>query len=213
MAHGITLCEAQVIPDIEDVLVDRIRFLRARYDYVLTTGGIGPTHDDITAACIAKAFDVPLVVDQTIASRIQQRPAEPAVMRNRLLMARVPEGSELIENSTGGPQGFQKENVYAMAGIPVVLKNMLPNIELRGGSVVQSQSIRVYLGESAIAEELGDIQEQFPMLDIGSYPFKRRSRYGTVLVVRGTELETIQQACEMIKAMIVKRGKTPYDVV
>ena len=213
VAKGVTVREAQVVPDLEDVLIDRINALRASYDYVLTTGGIGPTHDDITAECVAKAFQVPLIIHEEIASRIRgQRPVPEDVMRNRLLMARVPEGATLIENSTGGPQGFQIENVYVMAGIPFVLQNMLPNIDFRGGAIVQSKSIKAYLGESNVAAELSEIQNQHANLDIGSYPFTSESRYGTVLVIRGTDSVEISQAAEKIKAMIVAQGETPEEV-
>ena len=213
VAKGVTVREAQVVPDLEDVLVDRINALRASYDYVLTTGGIGPTHDDITAECVAKAFEVPLIIHEEIASRIRgQRPVPEDVMRNRLLMARVPEGATLIENSTGGPQGFQIENVYVMAGIPFVLQNMLPNIDFQGGAIVQSKSIKAYLGESNVAAELSEIQNQHANLDIGSYPFTSESRYGTVLVIRGTDSVEISKAAEKVKAMIVAQGETPEDV-
>ena len=212
VARGVTVREAQVVPDIEDVLVERINALRSSYNYVLTTGGIGPTHDDITAECVAKAFNVPLVINEEIAQRIRGRPVEEEVMRSRLLMARVPKGASLIENSTGGPQGFQMENVYVMAGIPFVLQNMLPNIEFKGGAVVRSKSIKVYLGESNIATELGHIQKEHPNLDLGSYPFTGESRYGTVLVIRGTDPDDIEGAATKIRKMIVAQGETPEDV-
>ena len=212
VARGITVAESQVVPDIEDVLVQRINYLRKNYDYVLTTGGIGPTHDDITAHCVAKAFGVSLVINEAIAERIRGRPAPEEVMQNRLLMARVPKGASLIENSTGGPQGFQIENVYVMAGIPFVLQNMLPNIEFKGGDVVRSKSIKVYLGESNIAAELAQIQEQHVTLDIGSYPFTGESRYGTVLVIRGTDPSEIDSVASKIKSMVVAQGETPEEI-
>ena len=212
VARGVTVKEAQVVPDIEEVLVERINMLRSKYDYVLTTGGIGPTHDDITAECVAKAFGVPLVIDEDIAARIRKRPVEDQVMKSRLLMARVPEGSNLIENTSGGPQGFQKENVYVMAGIPFVLRNMLPNIDFRGGAIVQSKSIKVYLGESNIATELAQIQLNHARLDIGSYPFTGESRYGTVLVIRGTEISEIEEAAGEIREMVVAQGEIPEDI-
>ena len=212
VARGVTVREAQVVPDIEEILIERINALRANYDYVLTTGGIGPTHDDITAECVAKAFNVPLVINEEIVERIRQRPVEDEVMRSRLLMARVPDGASLIENSTGGPQGFQMENVYVMAGIPFVLQNMLPNIEFKGGAVVQSKSIKVYLGESNIATELGRIQNEHPKLDLGSYPFTGESKYGTILVIRGTDQGEIEAAAKKIRNMVIERGETPEDV-
>ena len=210
--QGVTVQEARVIPDIHDVIINTIHKARKTYDYVLTTGGIGPTHDDITAECVAKAFDVPLVISPEIENRIRQRPAPDDVMNNRLLMARIPEGASLIENSTGGPQGFSMENVHVMAGIPAVLQAMLPNIQFHGGEVVRSCSVTVYLGESNISEDLKKIQEDTPEVDIGSYPFVRSNRYGTTLVVRGTDQARLTSTLESIKSMIVAHGETPADI-
>lgn len=211
---GIRVGAAYVIADDEAVIVDTVNQAREKFDYVFTTGGIGPTHDDITAACIARAFGVALYQHEEIAERIQRRPAPDDVMANRLLMARVPEGAGLIDNPTGGPQGFFIENVYVMAGIPMVMQAMLSSLEgkLRGGSIVQSRSIRAYLGESEIAGGLGVIQNQHPALDIGSYPFYREDRYGTTLVIRGTEAAQIQQAADKIMAAVRDAGETPEDL-
>ena len=114
---GIQLREARVIPDVEAEIVAAVNECRRRFNYVFTTGGIGPTHDDITAECIAKAFQVPLVVNAEIAERIQQRPVPPDMMEARMRMALIPKGAQLVDNSTGGPQGFRVDNVIVMAGI------------------------------------------------------------------------------------------------
>ena len=136
--QGVRVREARVIADVEEEIVSAVNEARAKFDYVLTTGGIGPTHDDITADCIAKAFGVPLVVSEEIAAVIGQRPAPAEVMESRMLMARIPEGADLIDNPTGGPQGFCIGNVYVMAGIPSVMQGMLSTIPFAGGSVVRS---------------------------------------------------------------------------
>ena len=211
---GIRITEARVIPDVEAVIVDAVNETRQQFDYVFTTGGIGPTHDDITAQCIATAFGVQLVQNEEIAERIRQRPAPDAVMANRLLMARVPEGAFLIDNLTGGPQGFAMENVYVMAGIPLVMQAMLSSLtgKLKSGPVIKSRSIRAFLGESQIAGELSAIQSQHPDRDIGSYPFYRDDRYGTILVVRGTEDADIEQAANAIMRAVVAGGETPEDL-
>lgn len=211
--QGVTVQEARVIPDDHDVIVDAVNYARETFDYVLTTGGIGPTHDDITAECIAKAFGVPLVNDPEIEQRIRAREAPPDVMKSRLLMARVPEGASLIENSTGGPQGFSMANVHVMAGIPAVLQAMLPNIEFRGGDTVKSRSVRAYMGESEIATQLGELQARMPSVDIGSYPFHREGIYGTTLVVRGTDLREVESTVEEIRGIIRSRGSEPGEVV
>ena len=211
---GIQVREARVIPDIEETIVDAINEMRSQFDYVFTTGGIGPTHDDITAVCIAKAFNKTIVQHPDIESRIRARPAPTDVMESRLLMARVPEGADLIDNPTGGPQGFFIENVYVMAGIPRVMQAMLSSLEgsLNTGSVVHSYSIRAYLGESQISESLGKVQEKFSNLDIGSYPFLLDDRYGTMLVIRGTEMEVMKLAANSISEIIIQGGEIPEDL-
>ncbi|MFK7914263.1 MAG: competence/damage-inducible protein A [Pseudomonadales bacterium] len=216
---GIAVREARVVPDIESEVVAAINALRARYQYVFTTGGIGPTHDDITAACVAAAFGVPVVQHPEIAERINAISARftraAGTMRSQLLMARVPEGAGLIENPTGGPQGFFMENVYVMAGIPRVMQAMLSSLEseLEHGAVVGSVSVSAYLGESRVAEALADIQDAHPDIDIGSYPFSRDSRYGTSLVARGTDPKRLQQVLEQLEALIREAGETPFDQI
>ena len=210
--RGVRVREARVIPDVEDVIVAALNEARGSFDYVFTTGGIGPTHDDITADCVAKAFGVPLVTNETIASRIRQRPAPPEIMASRMRMARVPQGAELIDNLTGGPQGFSKDNVYVMAGIPAVMQAMLATVELAGGAVVQSRSVTAYLGESQVADGLTAIQGRYPEVDIGSYPFSRADRYGTTLVIRGTDPAALAAVLDEVKQLIVAAGGTPEDV-
>jgi molybdopterin-biosynthesis enzyme MoeA-like protein len=213
-AWGIRVREARVIPDIEDVVVAAVNETRSKYDYVFTTGGIGPTHDDITADCIARAFGVDLVISPEIASIIEQRPAPEEVMTARMRMARIPRGATLIDNLTGGPQGFRIDNVFVMAGIPRVMQAMLQSLEgkIRGGKVVRSRSVVAYLGESQIATDLGDIQARYPDIDLGSYPFLRADRYGTSLVMRGTKDADLDAMLEEVKSAIVAAGETPQDI-
>ena len=202
-----------MVPDIPEAIIEAVNALRARYRYVFTTGGIGPTHDDITAVCIAQAFNRPVIEHPEIAAVIGRREAPAEVMRNRLLMARVPEGAGLIDNPTGGPQGFFIENVYVMAGIPRVMQGMLSTLEgkLETGAVVRSRSVTVYLGESQVAAALGTIQDAYPALDLGSYPFMKDNRYGTTLVIRGTDERQLEQAYEAVRTMIINAGAEPLD--
>ncbi len=211
---GIQVREARVVPDVEAAIVDAVNHARTTYDYVFTTGGIGPTHDDITADCIASAFQVPLVISPEIAELIRRRPAPPDVMEARMRMARIPEGAELVENTTGGPPGFRIDNVYVLAGIPGVMRAMLASLEgrLKGGAVVRSRSVTAFLGESQIAGALREIQERFPGVDLGSYPFFRDNRYGTSLVMRGTDEALLDEMLEEVKSAIVRAGETPLDV-
>ena len=210
--QGVRVREARVVPDVEDVIVAAVNDARARFDYVFTTGGIGPTHDDITADCIAKAFDVPVVVSEAIAERIRGRPAPADVMASRLRMARIPRGAELIDNPTGGPQGFRMANVFVMAGIPAVMQAMLSTVEVQGGAVVRSRSVTAYLGESQVATGLTRIQARYPEVDLGSYPFTRDGRYGTTLVMRGTNPDDLAAMLDDVRQLIVDAGETPEDI-
>ena len=208
---GVRVTEARVIPDLEEVIVDTVNDARARFDYVFTTGGIGPTHDDITADSIARAFGVALVVNPEIAGQLRERPAAADVMENRLRMARIPEGATLIANPTGGPQGFRMENVFVMAGIPSVMQAMLSTVgnEIEGGAVVRSRSVTAYLGESQIASALTEIQARYPDVELGSYPFYRSERYGTTLVMRGTSETHLASMLEEIEDTIIAAGERP----
>lgn len=205
---GIRVTEARVIPDVEATIIAVVNEVRARHDYVFTTGGIGPTHDDITAACIAKAFGVELVEHPAIAAHIRSREAPPDVMAARLRMALVPAGSGLIKNLTGGPPGFFIGNVFVMAGIPAVMRAMLGTLaeQLTGGAILQSRSVSAYVAESAIARALEAIQLAHPTVEIGSYPFTREGRYGASFVARSTDEKQLATVVEKLHAMIVASG-------
>lgn len=205
--RGIQVREARTIPDVEAVIVDTLRHVSARFDYVFTTGGIGPTHDDITAECVAKAFSVPLVTHPDIAARIrryaEQRGLAPEVIETSLRMARVPEGAGLIDTEVGAP-GFTIGNVYVMAGIPAVMQSMIRLLapKLSGAMPVRSRSIGAYVGESLVAEPLRAIQDRHPNVDVGSYPFSEDGRYGTTLVIRGTDEVQLEAVLAEISAML-----------
>jgi molybdenum cofactor synthesis domain-containing protein len=211
---GIQVHHARVIPDDEDIIVNTINEVRGSYDYVFTTGGIGPTHDDITAVCIAKAFGVPIVQHPDIEERIRRRPAPDDVMASRLLMARVPEGAALIDNPSGGPQGFAMENVHVMAGIPRVMQAMLSTLEgeLTTGPVIRSHTVRAYTGESSIADALALIQQNHPDADIGSYPFLREDRYGTHIVIRSSDVNLLRRIADAVMEAVQDIGETPEDL-
>lgn len=205
---GIRVHEARVVRDAEDAIVSAVNELRARYDYVLTTGGLGPTHDDITTACIAKAFGVPVVEHPVIAAMIRSREAPPDVMAARLRMALVPEGAGLIETDTGSPPGYFIGNVYVLAGIPHIMRSMLASLKtkLSGGAPVHSRSIAAFAGESRIADGLARIQTAHPDVDIGSYPFVRDGEPGTTLVARGTDVATLEAVIGEIERMLTSVG-------
>lgn len=211
---GVRMTEARVIPDIEDTIVATVNECRTKFDHVFTTGGIGPTHDDITAVCIAKAFDTEVIYHPEIEARIRKREAPPEVMESRLLMARVPKGAVLIDNPTGGPQGFQMGNVYVMAGVPMVMQAMtsaLTKERLGGTDPVRSRTVGAYLGESQVANQLGELQNKYPDVDIGSYPFYRETGYGTNLVIRGTDEAELDTLKEELRALIIGMGAEAHD--
>lgn len=210
---GVRMVHARVIPDVEDIIVATVNECRAQYDHVFTTGGIGPTHDDITADCIAAAFGAEIYFHPEIVEMISQREAPPEVMESRLRMARVPQGASLIYNPTGGPPGFQMENVYVMAGVPMVMQGMVSTLtkeRLNGGDPVRSRSVGAYLSEGQVAVPLRAIAEAHPDVDLGSYPFYRKDGYGTNLVMRGTDEAELDDMLEKVQAMIVELGGDPF---
>jgi len=195
---GVQLVEARVIADVEATIVDTVNELRAKYTYVFTTGGIGPTHDDITALSIAKAFGRELVLDESTVAGMKSRDIE--INEARLKMARVPEGATLIENPGSFAPGFKVENVHVLAGIPSVARAMFSTLvdELNAGAVIHSTNVDVYLKEGDIAKPLEAIALAFDDLDVGSYPFRRDGRLGANLVVRGTDPDRVAAAMAAI---------------
>lgn len=195
---GVRVLEARILRDEEAAVVAAINEARTRYTYVFTTGGIGPTHDDITAQCVAKAFDRKLALDPEALKRLRHGGAE--LNRARRKMATVPEGATLIDNPLSGAPGFRVENVFVLAGIPSVARAMFSAVakELATGQKIYSQSVDVYLREGDIAEPLARIAEDCADVEIGSYPFSKDGRYGANLVVRSTDPQRIQLVMGLI---------------
>jgi molybdopterin-biosynthesis enzyme MoeA-like protein len=212
---GIRLREARVVADVEEEVVRAVNEVRAKYDYVFTTGGIGPTHDDITADCIAKAFGVKLLEHPEALARLAAGYANPAVDLNaaRRRMARVPEGGILIDNPVSRAPGFQIGNVYVMAGIPRVMQAMFEGFRhrLKGGRPLLSRQIAAELPEGLIAEGLSALQDRYSDLEIGSYPFQRMGKVGAAIVLRGTDQARIDAAAEELKALMKKLGGVPVE--
>jgi molybdenum cofactor synthesis domain-containing protein len=212
---GVTLREARVIPDIAGVIVATVNEVRAGFDYVFTTGGIGPTHDDITSECIARAFGVPWTLHPEIHGLLldyyRDRPGE--LNEARLRMAHTPEGAALILNPVSRLPGFRIGNVFVMAGIPRVMQGMFDSVkhDLKGGRPMLSRSIACHLPEGVIAKGLGEIQGRYPDLDIGSYPFYRRSEFGTSLVLRGRDAARLAAGTEEVVALVRDLGGAPVE--
>lgn len=187
---GVRLSEVRVIPDIEATIVATLNEVRRKFDYVFTTGGIGPTHDDITADCIAKAFGVGISEHPEAVARMMKHYGDPALFTPaRRRMARVPHGGTLVDNPVSVAPGFQIENVFTFAGIPAVMQAMFHSMKhrLAGGTPVVSRTVRTNLPEGIIAEPLGALQKRFEDLDIGSYPAFRNGKPSVSLVLRGTD--------------------------
>jgi len=197
---GIALVEARVLRDDRDALVGQINECRGKYSYVFTTGGIGPTHDDITAECVARAFGVPLVLDAGAVERLRRGRAE--LNEARLKMARVPEGAALIDNPISHAPGFRIGNVFVLAGIPAIARAMFHATEgeLTRGAEILSAALDVHAREGDIALPLERIAAAHPEVEIGSYPFARDGRFGATLVVRGTDRAAVQRVIDEIAA-------------
>jgi molybdenum cofactor synthesis domain-containing protein len=209
---GMPLREVRVIPDVPETIISTVNEVRARYDHVFTTGGIGPTHDDITSECVAAAFGVPWEKHPEAWARLERhyKPGEFNAARQR--MATMPRGASLIENAISIAPGFTIGNVHVMAGVPRIMQSMLETLlpSLPGGVPVQSRAVHVYgLPEGVLAEPLAGIQAQHPQLDIGSYPFYRIDGNGVSLVAKGADTQAVDAAAEAITAMIAGFGKTP----
>ena len=205
---GIRLMEVRVIPDVEATIVDTLNEVRRRFAYVFTTGGIGPTHDDITAECVAKAFGRPLVVHPEARAILTAHYGADQLTEARLRMARTPEGAELIENPVSKAPGFQIENVFVMAGIPNIMQSMFASLQHRlvGGRPLRSRTLAVEMGESFVADGLARLQERFPEVEIGSYPFSRGGVFGTRLVLRATEEALLAVAAAELDKLVAGLG-------
>lgn len=196
--QGIRLSEVRVVPDQEKAIVAAVNALRPVHDYVITTGGIGPTHDDITVDSIAAAFGVPAVVHpearRVLEDYYRDRPR--GLTEARLRMARVPEGAELIPNPTSGAPGVKMGNVYILAGVPNIAAAMLEALDgkLEGGRPMVSVTVRAHAAESDVAALLKQVQDEHPGVSIGSYPFYRQGNFGADFVVRSDDRE-LANAC------------------
>ncbi len=200
---GIDLREVRVVPDVEAEIVAAVNALRARYTHVFTTGGIGPTHDDITAESIAKAFGLPIEVNERARALLMER--IPQMNEARLRMARMPVGAELIENAVSRAPGFSIGNVHVMAGVPAIMQAMLDALtpRLKTGPRVLSHSIAAGLKEGDIGAPLGAIQAEFPDVKIGSYPtFDEKAGFTTTLVLRSRDPARLEAAAEAVDAML-----------
>ncbi len=205
---GIDLKEVRVVADEMDDIVAAVNAVRARYTYVFTTGGIGPTHDDITADAIAAAFGVALPINAEARAMLEARWKQTGTEANesRLRMARIPEGASLIVNSVSAAPGFRIGNVHVMAGVPVIMRAMLEAIAptLEGGRKVQSVTVKAAVGEGTIGGALAALQAEFPDVKMGSYPQMGKDRVMTELVLRSEDAERLELAAGRVRAMVAE---------
>jgi molybdenum cofactor synthesis domain-containing protein len=204
--HGIDLKEVRIVSDAAAAIKSAVLSLSERYDQVFTSGGIGPTHDDITADCIAAAFGVGLAVRDDARAILQDHYDKMGTELNeaRLRMARIPDGAQLIDNPVSAAPGFTIRNVHVMAGVPSVFQAMVASVlpTLTGGQPVLSQTLRVMRGEGDIAATLSALAAAFSDLSIGCYPFQKDGAYGANIVVRGTDGARIDAAMTQLSKEI-----------
>lgn len=203
--RGIDLKEVRVVSDDAPAIVDAVKALSQSFDHVFTSGGIGPTHDDITADCIAEAFGAQIDVRRDAHDILEAHYKRSGLELNaaRLRMARVPDGATLIDNPVSAAPGFSIGNVHVLAGVPSVFQAMVQSVlpDITGGAPLVSENIRIDRGEGDIAGPLGDLAERFSDLSFGSYPFQKDGRYGSNIVIRGTDKEMISNAAGELRAL------------
>lgn len=209
---GIPLREVRVIPDVPETIITTVNECRARFDHVFTTGGIGPTHDDITSECVAQAFGVPWEPHPEAWARMEAHYKSGGFNPARQRMATMPRGATLIDNAVSIAPGFTIGNVHVMAGVPRVMQAMWATLgpTLKGGTPVQSRAVHVIgLPEGVIAAGLEQVQHGYPEIDLGSYPFYRKSGNGVSLVAKGTDEARLNACIENVAELIRSLGHDP----
>ena len=206
--QGIRLCEVRIVADEEKAIVTAVNSLRPDYDYVFTTGGIGPTHDDITVDSIAAAFGVPVIIHPDARQILEEyyRGRPEGLTDARLRMARVPAGAELIPNPASGAPGVRIGNVYILAGIPNIAAHMLEALsgKLEGGRPVVSVTVRAHAAESEVAALLKEVQDEHPGTSIGSYPFYRNGGFGADFVIRSEDEDLVERCADALRKRLKK---------
>jgi molybdopterin-biosynthesis enzyme MoeA-like protein len=211
-ALGVRLREARVVEDVEADIVAAVDALRKCHDFVFTTGGIGPTHDDITTVAVARAFGVAVERSAEAEARLTAYYGAANLNPARLRMADVPSGAELIDNPVSAAPGYRIENVYVFAGVPRIMQGMFDAVAHRfsGAAPIVARSVSGHLRESLLAEGLARIQARYPELALGSYPFARDDRVGTSIVARGTDRRAVDAAIAEVDQLFVSLGVTPF---
>ncbi len=213
--RGVRLAEVRIVPDIEEKIVEAVNTLRRECQYLLTTGGIGPTHDDITAESVAKAFGVRLHQDPAARALMEEHYGSKDLSPARLKMAMIPDGAQLIPNPVSGAPGFIMENVFVMAGVPKIMQAMLENVLplLREGRRLFSRTVICSLPESTIADQLAALQAQYPEVEIGSYPSYRAGPGGLSLVLRSADEDLLRVATAELMIIVQGHKDDPIEIM
>jgi molybdenum cofactor synthesis domain-containing protein len=213
--RGIKLLEVRIVPDTVEAITFAVNELRSRAGYLFTTGGIGPTHDDITSETMAKIFGVKWVLSSDARDALLKYYQDASELNEpRLKMAHIPEGAKLIDNPVSGAPGFQIENVYVMAGVPRIMQAMLDGIlpELESGHPILSNTVTCDLQESAVAVPLAAIQNKYPSVDVGSYPHFRAGSLGLSLVLKSNDNDNLHAATYEVVDMVRSFGQEPIAI-
>ncbi len=205
---GVRLQEVRVVRDDSSAIQSAVNELRATHDHVFTSGGIGPTHDDITADSVAAAFGVPIGVRSDARAILESHYPPARLNESRLRMARIPDGAELIPNPVSAAPGFRLENVWVMAGVPAIFESMLSAVasQISGGPQIRSRSLSAAVPEGTHAGELRELAERYPELKIGSYPFARAGLIGTTVVVRGIDEAAVIRCAGEVRSVLESHG-------
>ncbi len=211
---GIPVREVRIIPDVPDIIISAVNEMRARFDNVFTTGGIGPTHDDITSECVSAAFGVPWEIHPEAWALMSAQYAKNGSEFNaaRQRMATMPRGAKLIDNAVSVAPGFTIGNVHVMAGVPRIMQSMFESLapSLVGGPPILARAVHtVGVPEGAIAEGLTAIQSRYPTLDLGSYPYYRGTGHGVAIVAKGTEADVAEAAIAEVTKLMLQLGGAP----
>jgi molybdenum cofactor synthesis domain-containing protein len=209
--HGVSMMEARFVPDIVPKIARVVKDYHETYDYVFTTGGIGPTHDDITAEAIAHAFGCELVLNPEAQGMLETHYGKENVTPARLKMAFFPEGATPVANPSSGAPGFCLENVYVLAGVPSIMRAMFDGIlpRIQHGPSFHSETVSCLIGESRLAQQLAEIQNHYPHVSIGSYPFFHRGKIGTSLVARHQDPYVLKEVRGKLEQLVYDLNGTP----
>lgn len=207
--QGIRLAEVRVVPDVEDRIVEAVNALRQANDYLFTTGGIGPTHDDITVDAVARALGVPVIIHPEARALLERYYADKGGLNEgRLRMARVPDGADLIPNRMSGAPGIRRGNVILMAGVPHITAGMLDALtgQLEGGAPLISETVGGFIPESEVAVLLREVEQAHERCQIGSYPFFRDGKVGSNFVIRSTDRGALQSCFDNLCEGLAENG-------